>query len=151
VKIGEVHLPRDSMVPVRDRGDTGDAGALAVGGGGGGGGDFASTVLPFLREIGSPSSSELKSESCWYVSVSVTMNKALPNGLRQIRHDRNTEQLYTPQSFARQDVQQKQTHIPQIAIYLLVHEYTISIRVKLYKTIKNIHSPVTVKFCNTSC
>jgi hypothetical protein len=64
-RVGEVYIPLDSMVPVRDRGVTGDAGALSVGGGGGGGGDVASTPLLWLRGAGSPSSSELKSESCW--------------------------------------------------------------------------------------
>jgi hypothetical protein len=151
LRVGEVYLPLDNEVPARDRGVTGDAGALSVGGGGGGGGDFASTLFLLFREAGSPSSSEVKSESCRDLSVSVTMSKAPPNRLQQIKNERNTAQLYTPQSFARKDVKQKQTHIPQIAMYLLVHEYTTSIRVKLYKTIKNIHSPVTVKICNTSC
>jgi hypothetical protein len=93
-RVEEVYLPLDSMVPVRDRGVTGDAGALSVGGGGGGGGDVASTPLPCLRERGSPSSSELKSESCWYFSVSGTISNAPHNRLQQIGQDRNTAQLY---------------------------------------------------------
>ena len=45
-RVGEVYLPLDSMVAFRDRGVTGDAGALSVGWGGGGGGDVAPTLLP---------------------------------------------------------------------------------------------------------
>lgn len=143
------YLPLDSMVPVRERRLTGDAGALAVGGGGGGGGDVTSAPLPRLRETGSPSSSELKSESS---SVSVIISNTPYKRSRQIGQDRVLHScIHTPQSFAWKDVTQKQTHIPQTAIYLMVHEYILSIRVKLYKTIKNIHTPVTVKFCNTSC
>jgi len=45
-RVGEVYLPLDIMVALRDRGVTGDAGALSVGGGGGGGGDVAPILLP---------------------------------------------------------------------------------------------------------
>jgi len=45
-RAGEIYLPLDNVVPLRDRRVTGDAGALSVGGGGGGGGDVASTLRP---------------------------------------------------------------------------------------------------------
>lgn len=62
-KMCKACLPLEITVPLRDRGVIGDAGALSVGGGGGGGGEIAATSFLRLREVGSPSSSELKSES----------------------------------------------------------------------------------------
>lgn len=70
--------------------------------------------------------------------------------LQETGQNRSTA-VQTLPSIARKDMTQKPTHIPQIQIYLLIHEYIASIRVKLYKTIKNIHSPIIVKFCNTFC
>jgi hypothetical protein len=59
----EVDLPLERILPLRDRGVIGVEGALSMGGGGGGGGEVAFTSSQCLCEVGSPSSSELKSES----------------------------------------------------------------------------------------
>jgi len=110
-RVGEVYLPLDNEVPDCDRIGTGVTGALSVGGGGGGGGDAAPTPLPWFRETGSPSSSELKSGSFQNVSVSVTMSKAPPNGLQQIRNDTNTAQLYTHHKALQGRMANKSKHI----------------------------------------
>ncbi|PNF34472.1 hypothetical protein B7P43_G11242 [Cryptotermes secundus] len=53
----------NSSLGMGDDESDGDAGTLLVGGGGGGGGEVTPTSFLRLREVGSPSSSELKSES----------------------------------------------------------------------------------------
>lgn len=60
VKMCKVCLPLERRVPLRDRGFTG---VLSAGGGGGGGGETESASFLRIRGVGSPSSSELKSES----------------------------------------------------------------------------------------
>jgi hypothetical protein len=72
-RVGEVYLPSGNMLTECERVLTGDAGTLLVGGGGGGGGDVAFAFLP-RRKTGSPSSSELKSETDCCASVSVIMS-----------------------------------------------------------------------------
>lgn len=99
LRVEEVYLPVFGELVLCDRTLTGDAGTLSVGGDGG------------RRETGSPSSSKLKSETEWYVSVSVTMSKAPSNRLLQIRHDRNTAQLYTHHKALQGRTSNKSEHI----------------------------------------